>query len=329
MSVVLTPELVTTAAQDLAAIHSTLGEASVTAAGPTTALAAAAEDEVSAGIAALFGAFGREYQLVSSQAQAFHERFVNVLNASAGAYRSAEAANVGSFTAAAASAGTDPFQSLIANTTANLQRITNIWTNKTAPSLLGAITGYPQLISTSLATGNPLPLLGIPARLAQGGTTLYQAISAPMSLSPSLTLSGLSLELNLGLPELLGLNALGAPVNAAIAAGTSATSFLGAVSTGDPVGAATALFGAPAHIVDGFLNGHQSLSTQLLLPGLTVTANVPLNGLLGPLEPLTATATLPGLPLLNTLTVTGSHFGGLVPTLLEYVPELLVTSLGP
>lgn len=150
-----------------------------------------------------------------------------------------------------------------------------------------------------------------------------------MSLTPSLTLSGLSLELNLGLPELLGLNALGAPVNAAMAAGTSATSFVGAVSTGDPVGAATALFGAPAHIVDGFLNGHQTLSTQLLLPGLSVTANVPLNGLLGPLEPLTATATLPGLPLLNTLTVTGSHFGGLVPTLLEYVPELLVTALGP
>ncbi|AGZ52160.1 PE family protein [Mycobacterium kansasii] len=328
MSFVLTPEMLTTAAQDLAAMHSTLGEVSVTAAGPTTALAAAAEDEVSAGIAALFGAFGREYQIVSSQAQAFHERFVNLLNAGASAYCSAEAANVSSFTAAA-SVNTDPYQNLIANTTGNLQRISNTWTNKTAPSLLRAVTGYPQLISTSLATGNPLPLLGIPVRLAQGGTTLYQAISAPMSLTPSLTLSGLSLELNLGLPELLGLNALGAPVNAAMAAGTSATSFVGAVSTGDPVGAATALFGAPAHIVDGFLNGHQTLSTQLLLPGLSVTANVPLNGLLGPLEPLTATATLPGLPLLNTLTVTGSHFGGLVPTLLEYVPELLVTALGP
>ncbi|POX77283.1 PE family protein [Mycobacterium kansasii] len=328
MSFVLTPEMLTTAAQDLAAMHSTLGEVSVTAAGPTTALAAAAEDEVSAGIAALFGAFGREYQIVSSQAQAFHERFVNLLNAGASAYCSAEAANVSSFTAAA-SVNTDPYQNLIANTTGNLQRISNTWTNKTAPSLLRAVTGYPQLISTSLATGNPLPLLGIPVRLAQGGTTLYQAITAPMSLTPSLTLSGLSLELNLGLPELLGLNALGAPVNAAMAAGTSATSFVGAVSTGDPVGAATALFGAPAHIVDGFLNGHQTLSTQLLLPGLSVTANVPLNGLLGPLEPLTATATLPGLPLLNTLTVTGSHFGGLVPTLLEYVPELLVTALGP
>lgn len=129
MSFVLTPETVTTAAQDLAAMHSTLGEASAAAAGPTTALAAAAEDEVSAGIAALFGAFAQEYQLVSSQAQTFHERFVKLLNAGTSAYCSAEAANVSSFTAAAASAGTDPLQNLVANTTANLQRISNTWTN--------------------------------------------------------------------------------------------------------------------------------------------------------------------------------------------------------
>lgn len=145
MSFVLTPEMLTTAAQDLAAMHSTLGEVSVTAAGPTTALAAAAEDEVSAGIAALFGAFGREYQIVSSQAQAFHERFVNLLNAGASAYCSAEAANVSSFTAAA-SVNTDPYQNLIANTTGNLQRISNTWTNKTAPSLLRAVTGTCQTI---------------------------------------------------------------------------------------------------------------------------------------------------------------------------------------
>ena len=329
MSVLLTtPEMVTTAAQDLAAMHSTLGEASAAAAGPTTALVAAAEDEISTGIAELFGAFGQEYQLLSCHAQAFHEQFVNLLNASAVAYQSAEAANASSFTAAAASAGADPFQNLIANTTANLQRIGNTWNNTTAPALLRAVTGYPQLISTSLATGNLLPLLGIPARLVQGGTTLYQAISTPVSLSPTLSLSGLSLDLNLGLPALLGLNALGAPVNAAVAAGTSAASFLSAASTGDVVGAATALIGAPARIVDGFLNGHQALSTQLLLPGLAVTANVPLNGLLGPLEPLTVAAALPGLPILNTFSVTDSHFGGLVPTLVEYLPELVVTTLG-
>lgn len=354
-----TPEMVTTAAQDLTAVHSTLGEASAAAAGPTTALVAAAEDEVSTGIAALFGAFGQEYQLLSSQAQAFHEQFVNLLNASAVAYQSAEAANAGQIlltavnapaeallgqpliaagtgaavsqnagsSAAAASSITG---SLIADTATNLQRIGNTWANKTAPTLLQAVTHYPQLISTSLATGNPLPLLAIPVQLAQSSTAVYQAFSSPVSLSTaSFSPSGLSLGFNLGLPELLALNALGAPVNAAMAGGTSATSFMGALSTGNVAGAATALLSAPNNIVDAFLNGHQELSMQLLLPGLTVTADIPVSGLLGPLEPFTATATLPGLPLLNALTITGPPLGGLVSTLVEYVPELLVTTLVP
>jgi hypothetical protein len=68
--VIAAPEVVQAAAQGLAGIRSTLGEASAAAAGPTTAVVAAAEDEVSAGVAALFGAFGQEYQVVNAQAQA-------------------------------------------------------------------------------------------------------------------------------------------------------------------------------------------------------------------------------------------------------------------
>ncbi|WP_244603760.1 PE family protein [Mycobacterium attenuatum] len=351
MSFVLAaPEMVTTAAQELAAMHSTLGEASASAAGPTTALLAAAEDEVSTGIAALFGAFGREYQLISSQVQAFHEQFVNLLTASAVAYQSTEAANAGQIlvnavntpaeallgqpliatgtgAAAASSAMTG---SLITDTATSLQTIANTWTNKTAPALYQAVSRYPQLISTSLATGNPLPLLALPVQLAQSGNALYQAFTSPISLSTaSVSMSGLSLGFDLGVPELLAINALGAPVNAAMAAGTSATSFMGALSAGNVAGATSALFGAPHDIVNAFLNGHQALSMQLPLPGLTVTANIAVSGLLGPLEPFTATVTLPALPLLNTLTVTGPRLGGLVPTLVEYVPELLVTALGP
>ncbi|MEK1220548.1 PE family protein, partial [Mycobacterium ulcerans] len=56
------PELVESAAQDLAGIRSALVEAAQAVAVPTTALAAAGEDEVSAAIAALFGTFGQEYQ---------------------------------------------------------------------------------------------------------------------------------------------------------------------------------------------------------------------------------------------------------------------------
>jgi hypothetical protein len=91
--VIATPDLVQSAAQDLAGIRSSLAEAAASAAGPTTGIATAAQDEVSAAIASMFGNFGQEFQAVTAQAQTFHEQFVNLMNAGAGAYASAEAAN--------------------------------------------------------------------------------------------------------------------------------------------------------------------------------------------------------------------------------------------
>src|SRR5580693_1281802 len=86
------PDLVEAAAQDLAGIRSSLMEASASVAVPTTGVVPAAADEVSAGVAALFGNFGKEFQAVSAQAQAFHAEFVNAMNAGAAAYAGAEAA---------------------------------------------------------------------------------------------------------------------------------------------------------------------------------------------------------------------------------------------
>src|SRR5271165_4844084 len=91
--VIAAPEMVTTAAQNLAGIRSMLAESSAAAAAPTTGVVAAAADEVSAGVASLFGAFGQEYQVLSAQASAFHDQFVNLLNAGAAAYLSTEVAN--------------------------------------------------------------------------------------------------------------------------------------------------------------------------------------------------------------------------------------------
>ena len=89
------PELVQAAAQDLAGIRLSLIEASASVAVPTTGVVPAAADEVSAGVAALFGNFGQEFQAASAQAQAFHAEFVNAMNAGAAAYVSTEAANAG------------------------------------------------------------------------------------------------------------------------------------------------------------------------------------------------------------------------------------------
>ncbi|ORA16966.1 PE family protein, partial [Mycobacterium angelicum] len=93
MSVVFaTPELVGAAATDLANIGSTISAANASAALPTTEILAAGADEISAGIAALFGAHALAYQRLSAQAVLFHSQFVQALNAAAGAYAGAEAA---------------------------------------------------------------------------------------------------------------------------------------------------------------------------------------------------------------------------------------------
>ncbi len=58
-----------------------------------TNVAAAAADEVSTGIAALFRAHGQAYQALIARAAAFHDQFVQTLSRGAGSYASAEAAN--------------------------------------------------------------------------------------------------------------------------------------------------------------------------------------------------------------------------------------------
>ena len=100
MSYVLTvPDALAAAAADLTGIGSSIGVANSAAAAPTTGLLAAAEDEVSAAIAALFSAHGQGFQALSAQAAAFHDQFVQTLTSGAGSYVGAEAANVSAFAA--------------------------------------------------------------------------------------------------------------------------------------------------------------------------------------------------------------------------------------
>ncbi len=77
---------------DLTNLGSSISAANASAASATTQVLAAGADEVSARIAALFGGFGLEYQAISAQVAAYHQRFVQALSTGAGAYASAEAA---------------------------------------------------------------------------------------------------------------------------------------------------------------------------------------------------------------------------------------------
>lgn len=88
-----TPEYLAAAASDLANLASAIGSANAAALTPTSGVLAAGADEVSASIAALFGAHAEVYQVLSAQAAMFHQQFVELMSGGAAQYALAEAAN--------------------------------------------------------------------------------------------------------------------------------------------------------------------------------------------------------------------------------------------
>ena len=88
------PGALTSATHDLSGIGDTITAANAAAAGRTTSVLTAAQDEVSTALAALFGSHAQTYQAISTQVSAFHSQLVSQLQAGAGAYATAEAVNV-------------------------------------------------------------------------------------------------------------------------------------------------------------------------------------------------------------------------------------------
>ena len=86
------PGALVAAASDVAGIGSTLSTAHAAAAAPTTGVLAAAADEVSTQIAALFSQHAQSYQQLSVRAAVFHEQFVAALAAASSNYAAAETA---------------------------------------------------------------------------------------------------------------------------------------------------------------------------------------------------------------------------------------------
>ncbi len=107
MTYVMTqPQIMATVAADVEGIGSAISAANAAAGGRTSALLAAAADEVSAAVTKVFGAYSREYQAVVSQAAAFHGEFTRALAAAGNAYATAEGANAASLGGALGSLNT-------------------------------------------------------------------------------------------------------------------------------------------------------------------------------------------------------------------------------
>jgi hypothetical protein len=172
----------------------------------------AAEDEVSAAIAALFGLHGKAFQALSAQAAAFHGEFVRVLGAAAGAYASTEAATISQLQAAlhggvgalatgqagpptaltgfqsalASELGSmaGPYETLFANTAANLQILGGAIAANPAPFLHQFLinqSGYAQTI----AAGVEYVLQNLPAVLASLPANIRAAIQALLAFDPA------------------------------------------------------------------------------------------------------------------------------------------------
>jgi hypothetical protein len=85
------PQLVSTAAANVADIGSTINAATAAAAAPTSSVVAAAGDEVSVSVSALFDTYAQDYQALLKKAAAFHEQFAAALASANAAYLGAEA----------------------------------------------------------------------------------------------------------------------------------------------------------------------------------------------------------------------------------------------
>jgi hypothetical protein len=204
--------------------------------------------------------------------------------------------------------------------------------------------------------GDLLPILSIPAQQAQNFTNLLPPGSIPAQIaqnytnavttltnanvSTTITLQLLQsppivLGANFGLPLSLAFAVLGPPISTMDGFATGATVFGAAVQAGNGVAAVDALVDMPAYVLNGFLNGQTlvDLSMPVTVAGITVpiTMHLPFDGILVAPQPITATVDLSllGIPLPINLTLGGTPFAGLVPELLNNLPEQLALAITP
>jgi hypothetical protein len=246
-----------------------------------------------------------------------------------------------------------PYEALVYNTWTNLNSLAGGWLADPFPFLRQFVANqmvYGQTIATAIQTGNFQPVSAIPGEIVQNfanvvGTLTNTSITSSLVVQQVLPTPILALDNVVGLPLVFGASLLGPPAAAMEAAGYAGSLFTSAVQAGDGAAAFAAVVDAPAYIVDGFLNGQATFPYALNLSSITgpavadllnvtVVANFPLDGLLHPpgYYPVTATVTALGgdvlPPIAIDLGVGSTPFSGLLPFLVNYVPQQLAQAIG-
>ena len=194
-------------------------------------------------------------------------------------------------------------------------------------------------------------------QVSQNFTNVLNTLSIPSisaTLTQPLTAAG-ELSVFFGDPLVLTYATVGPAFTTLNAVANSATAFDQALATGNfPVALGT-LIDAPAEAANGFLNGQLIVDTPISVPTglpasivilplppplppvtaplpqtILITVHIPFDGILVQPQPLMATISLPGYPPPplgpgppTDVTVFGTPFSGLVPLLVNAIPEQL------
>ncbi len=191
--------------------------------------------------------------------------------------------------------------------------------------------------------GELLPLMSLPAQMQQDlidllppGAILTQMVQNSFNATNTVVNS-------------IALAAIGPPIATLDGFATGLTVLGGAVATGNGVGAVGALLDMPAYVLDGFLNGETVVELRVpvsetvtipltpLTPPIVVGANTPVlvrmpfGGVLAQPQPITATIELPGTgsPAPLDITIPDMQVAGVVPTLLNVIPQRVAEAIAP
>jgi len=252
-SLITQPQLLATAAEDASAIGSAITQAEAAAAGPTTGLVAAAEDEVSAITAQVFGGYGQEYQALLHQAAAFHDQFVARLAAAGNTYRQTEA-EIASTLGMTGGAAASP--AVAAATQAR------------AP----AVNAILIMSGSGRSTPDSTFMSNVASRYLTNFTGPLQAVSTPEGLYPLAGVKDLPLDISLA----RGVTALDNAINAAITPGAGGGSI---AVFGVSQSAVLASLEMPKLLAEGFAPGQVSFVLGATAPsvGLTFGGATPSN----------------------------------------------------
>ncbi|CAM3157735.1 PE family protein [Mycobacterium intermedium] len=315
----VSPEAVTAAAAELAEIGSTVSSANAAAAVPTTQVIAAASDEVSTAIAALFSTSGQQFQALSAQAATIHGEFVKLLSGGAAQYVSTELANAQQTLANAIGVGQSAVSA--AETQTVLPPLS--FPTPFGEFALNYSEVYPDglngPLSSSLRVTTPL------------GSLVWETNGIMSETGKVITTTGGTLITPPAVPFLAAL--AGPYITGGASLSNSTNAFFNAVQTGNPLGAAVAWLGAPFNFTGAVLFGHETISIPLgeELGAYPRTFHIPFGGLFAPAQPIRVTSPdytidnpiwQPGVQatsLAHDIAYSGTQFGGFFPVLLNTI----------